>query len=635
MEKPTFKNMCMMYIQQLTNFPFIEQDFDFITNYEFLCLVVEHLNQVITNSNTQNDAITNLYNAFVELKDYVDNYFDNLDVQEEINNKLDEMVESGEFQEILEEYIETKVDYFYIDENSTFTDIKNAFESSKTKVIEFKNGTYSLTDKIYLTSNTKVILNNSTLNSEYVDEYGDNLVFMGYPVNSTYTEYNGISNVHFLNGNINTGFALMHNTNIEFNNINFGGLKGHGIQIGGCKDIKIINCKFSGVAIDDANGANHEIIQLERSTYGGQPYLDPSSVSYDETGNFNILISNCIFDKGNDVTTRYYVGIGHHSYSADYPYYNENITIEKCIFKDSTISDISGGSFHNIEIKDCEFSQSSSIASHIQVRIRFLNKNVKIYNNLFKSGRYAIYQVNNNQNEDWYIYNNKINMDSSGGIGIGINAVTNCYIHDNFIKTPSHHITISQVDTYTTDNINVYNNVIDMTDIESTRYGIACYGGSNLNINNNKVIQNMTNNFLWINGPTSYTIYKNILFGSYHNVGGLNIDYENIYNVNKSAYSTTATSYSALENQSSNAVFSKFNTLEMLVVKAGNAAIMSKIKLKPYSFTGKFDARKYYIPFNIDGTAEYLLFEINSDGTFNYTSSSGNALLRSIECYNE
>lgn len=103
MEKPTFKNMCMMYIQQLTNFPFIEQDFDFITNYEFLCLVVEHLNQVITNSNTQNDAITNLYNAFVELKDYVDNYFDNLDVQEEINNKLDEMVEDGTLAEIINE----------------------------------------------------------------------------------------------------------------------------------------------------------------------------------------------------------------------------------------------------------------------------------------------------------------------------------------------------------------------------------------------------------------------------------------------------------------------------------------------------------------------------------------------------
>lgn len=41
---------------------------------------------------------------FVELKDYVDTYFENLDVQEEINNKLDEMSESGELERIITEY---------------------------------------------------------------------------------------------------------------------------------------------------------------------------------------------------------------------------------------------------------------------------------------------------------------------------------------------------------------------------------------------------------------------------------------------------------------------------------------------------------------------------------------------------
>ena len=41
---------------------------------------------------------------FVELKDYVDTYFENLDVQEEINNKLDQMAESGELERIITEY---------------------------------------------------------------------------------------------------------------------------------------------------------------------------------------------------------------------------------------------------------------------------------------------------------------------------------------------------------------------------------------------------------------------------------------------------------------------------------------------------------------------------------------------------
>lgn len=105
MNKPTFKHICLMHIQQLTNFPYIEKDFDALTDYGLLCKIVDYLNQVITNGNAQNETITALYNAFVELKDYVDNYFDNLDVQDEINNKLDEMTESGELQEIIDTYL--------------------------------------------------------------------------------------------------------------------------------------------------------------------------------------------------------------------------------------------------------------------------------------------------------------------------------------------------------------------------------------------------------------------------------------------------------------------------------------------------------------------------------------------------
>ena len=105
MEKPNFKKMCLMYIQQLTNFPYIEKDFDALTDYQFLCKVVAYLNKIITNENTQNDAITALYNAFTELKDYVDNYFDNLDVQDEINNKLDEMANDGTLETLLGSYI--------------------------------------------------------------------------------------------------------------------------------------------------------------------------------------------------------------------------------------------------------------------------------------------------------------------------------------------------------------------------------------------------------------------------------------------------------------------------------------------------------------------------------------------------
>lgn len=104
-EKPSFKKICLMHLQALTNFPYIEKDFDAITDYELLCKVVDYLNQVIANENEQNKTVLELYNAFNYLKSYVENYFENLDVQDEINNKLDEMVEDGVLEQIIEQYI--------------------------------------------------------------------------------------------------------------------------------------------------------------------------------------------------------------------------------------------------------------------------------------------------------------------------------------------------------------------------------------------------------------------------------------------------------------------------------------------------------------------------------------------------
>ena len=89
----------------LTNFPFIEEDFDSLTNYELLCKIVEYLNKVINTTNSIGTQTEELTNAFNELKSYVDNYFTNLDVQQEINNKLNEMSLDGTLENIINEQI--------------------------------------------------------------------------------------------------------------------------------------------------------------------------------------------------------------------------------------------------------------------------------------------------------------------------------------------------------------------------------------------------------------------------------------------------------------------------------------------------------------------------------------------------
>lgn len=62
--------------------------------------------------------------SFTELYNYVHDFFDNLDVQEEVNNKLNEMVENGELAEILNEQIfaDLNVSDNFVILNSKITD---------------------------------------------------------------------------------------------------------------------------------------------------------------------------------------------------------------------------------------------------------------------------------------------------------------------------------------------------------------------------------------------------------------------------------------------------------------------------------------------------------------------------------
>ena len=55
------------------------------------------------------ETVDEYIEKFNDLHDYVHDYFDNLDVQEEINNKLDAMVEDGTLQEIITTYIQSNV----------------------------------------------------------------------------------------------------------------------------------------------------------------------------------------------------------------------------------------------------------------------------------------------------------------------------------------------------------------------------------------------------------------------------------------------------------------------------------------------------------------------------------------------
>ena len=122
MDKKDFKPIGPFFGWVLENFPFIEVDFDAITNYELLCKVVEYINKIGYNQELLEESNNELIDAFNELKTYVESYLENLDVQGYVDNKLDEMAESGELSDLIEKYIQVSGILAY----NTLDDLENA-----------------------------------------------------------------------------------------------------------------------------------------------------------------------------------------------------------------------------------------------------------------------------------------------------------------------------------------------------------------------------------------------------------------------------------------------------------------------------------------------------------------------------
>jgi hypothetical protein len=74
---------------------------DSLSYYELLCKVVDYLNKTMEDVETLHVDVTKLHTAYDELQSYVNTYFSTLDVQKEINNKLDVMASTGKLTELI------------------------------------------------------------------------------------------------------------------------------------------------------------------------------------------------------------------------------------------------------------------------------------------------------------------------------------------------------------------------------------------------------------------------------------------------------------------------------------------------------------------------------------------------------
>ena len=138
----------------LENFPFIEADFDAITNYELLCLIVKYLNEVISNQNQVQELGTELVTAYNELLEYVNNYFDNLDVQEEINNKLDLMAQDGTLTNLIKNYVDPIYTAYTNNINSEIASMNTKIDAVRSGSPLVASSTANMTDTTRIYVNT-------------------------------------------------------------------------------------------------------------------------------------------------------------------------------------------------------------------------------------------------------------------------------------------------------------------------------------------------------------------------------------------------------------------------------------------------------------------------------------------------
>lgn len=285
-----YKNMTPFKWFVLENFPFIENNFEAINNYRLFSKVVEYLNKMKDNVNLTGQQMENLTNAMIDLQNYVNNYFDNLDVQDEINNKLDEMVEQGTLQEIIADYLNSKAIFGFdtVQDMKQATNLingsyaktlgyysKNDGGSGLYKIIPFTNQIIDNGEFIQINDNIVAQLISEEINVKLFGAYGNN-------INDDTTSFNNAINYAFKTNNYNvfvpSGNYLINGTIILKNEIKLIGENKYNSKI--IQGINNIDSPL--ITTDITNNSQLQNISIDNI----------SIISSGERRNYTILIYN-------------------------------------------------------------------------------------------------------------------------------------------------------------------------------------------------------------------------------------------------------------------------------------------------------------------------------------------------------
>lgn len=215
MNKFNFNKLTPFKLFILENFPFIEADFDALTEWQLFCKLGKEINKIINSENTLGTQMENVTNAFIDLQNYINNYFDNLDVQEEINTKLNEMVEDGTLAEIINQEIFSEINQKILNNETNINEIKN-FNNANVEVIPIYTGSNTA-------SGTLVKLQNKLILVDFgLEANSTNII--NFLVTNGYTKFDYAIITHFDTdhiGNVNGLKNIVNSNLLDFSECTF------------------------------------------------------------------------------------------------------------------------------------------------------------------------------------------------------------------------------------------------------------------------------------------------------------------------------------------------------------------------------------------------------------------------------
>lgn len=383
-----YKNLTPFKWFVLENFPFIEADFDALTEWQLFCKLGKEMNKIINSTNTLGEQTETLTTAFNNLQEYVNQYFSDLNIQNEINNKLNEMAQDGTLAEIINQEI--------------FTDLNNQVIEN-TQNIETLQGY-----KMFVNVKAEGIANDGTDVTEdlqtLIDTYPNGATF--YFENGTYYFKNitipsnskvlGDSNTKFIiptNEDINCLFKISNVENIEFENIYM--QNGANVDVGQLfgSALATLGILKSCIYIENSNNVIMNNLKLD-TYFDGLKFYNTNNVkilnSYFKDSGYssimvfdnskNYIIENCIFDNAinnNGTGNSYMISLTGEGFqtSIDVP---TNVKIDKCNFYNCSWEGIDTHGGNEITITNC-YLENIRVAIALFNDQRFVNRHLKMH----------------------------------------------------------------------------------------------------------------------------------------------------------------------------------------------------------------------------------------------------------------